>query len=305
MERTFGFGWEISFITWIQSFENPILNKFAVFITLFSEPYFMILIIGLFYWCIDKKAGRRISLCLSSGMMFGTLIKAVVLRKRPYMDHKEVKCIRAAYPEEDIYSSVEQGYSFPSIHATMSLSIYGSVARNVKKYALKVVCILIPLLVGLSRPYLGVHYPTDVIVGWLLGLLVIVLFSFIDEKFGYKVGFLIVIVAGALGLFYCRNEEFFTFYGVAIGLFGGFTYEERFVNFDTAKKKWEYFVRPLGGIVPFLAVDLLLKLFVKNVTLESTSLAMLLYRLFRYALSTFVTIGVYPHIFKLLNRKEK
>lgn len=304
MNEAFCFGWEIPFIEKLQFFQNPVLDKVATFVTLFSEPGFLVLIIGLFYWCIDKKLGRRIALCLSGGMMFGTLIKGLVLRKRPYMDYRHVKCIRAAYPDEDIYSCAVQGYSFPSIHATMSLSIYGTIAKNIKNKILIIICLIIPLLVGLSRPYLGVHYPTDVLCGWLLGAIVIFLFSYIEEKLGYKTGYLIVIFFGALGMIYCRNEEYFTFYGVAIGCLLGFMFEEYFVKFQTATKKWEYFVRPIGGILVFLAVDLLLKAFVKNVDLDGTNMLMLFYRLFRYTMATFVTLGVYPLVFKLGNKGD-
>ncbi|HYH04910.1 MAG TPA: phosphatase PAP2 family protein [Bacillota bacterium] len=69
-------------------------------------------------------------------------------------------------------------YSFPSGHSLVTLALYGSLAylvvRNLKPSRLRSVMIavllLIPFLVGISRIYLGVHYPSDVLAGWILAV---------------------------------------------------------------------------------------------------------------------------------------
>jgi membrane-associated phospholipid phosphatase len=80
---------------------------------------------------------------------------------------------------------VEHGFSFPSGHATLSMVAYGvlgvlvsrsrlaPMARNVIAFALGVLVVLI----GTSRVWLGVHFPTDVIAGWIAGGVVVLLYA--------------------------------------------------------------------------------------------------------------------------------
>lgn len=82
---------------------------------------------------------------------------------------------------------------------------------------------------------------------------------------------------------------------LVLGLLLGFIYEEKKVNFEKAEKWWSYIVRPVLGVVIFAVVSLLLKLPAKAISAEWLELT---YRLFRYAVSTFVIIGLYPHLFK-------
>lgn len=70
------------------------------------------------------------------------------------------------------------GYSFPSGHAAGSLLFFGSlwilslyfIPKRQWRLPVQIVCVLLPLLIGLSRIYVQVHYPTDVLAGWLLAL---------------------------------------------------------------------------------------------------------------------------------------
>lgn len=67
-----------------------------------------------------------------------------------------------------------RGYSFPSGHALISLTLYGFLAYLVfrsnhwsrLRYVLALILLLLPVMIGISRVYLGVHYPSDVLAGW-------------------------------------------------------------------------------------------------------------------------------------------
>lgn len=80
---------------------------------------------------------------------------------------------------------VEHGYSFPSGHATLSMVGYGILvvllARSrlppLARVGLVGVSAMLVLLIGLSRIYLGVHFPSDVLAGWVLGAVVVLVFA--------------------------------------------------------------------------------------------------------------------------------
>lgn len=104
------------------------------------------------------------------------------------------KAVERPRPDDIIHLISEGGYSFPSGHSITSMFVYGMliylVRKNVKdrKTAdiLTAVLAVPMLLIGPSRIYLGVHYPTDVLAGWCLGICAITSFAAIMMFFGWK-----------------------------------------------------------------------------------------------------------------------
>ena len=64
-----------------------------------------------------------------------------------------------------------EGYSMPSAHAQTTVTVWGMIALRVKQWWVTIFAIIFSILMMVSRVGLGVHYPSDVVVGALLGLL--------------------------------------------------------------------------------------------------------------------------------------
>ena len=122
----------------------------------------------------NKKDARCIALNLVLVFLLNRILKFIIARPRPEM----------------LRLVPEDGYSFPSGHAMVSMGFYGFLIyliyikiKNKKvKYPLIIFLSLLILTIGISRIYLGVHYFTDVIGGFIIAIIYLILFI----KFLYK-----------------------------------------------------------------------------------------------------------------------
>ena len=179
---TFYFDWEPVLMQWIQSILGSIGVKAAALFTILGDEMVVILIMGFLYWCYDKEIGKSLGQIAVVGLVVNPILKNIVMRRRPYFDNPGVKCLKPVHAEADIYDIDAQGYSFPSTHSTNAAIVYGGVPLFIKKKILWVIGISMALLIGLSRVALGVHYPTDVLFGWLTGILEIILMTALYKK---------------------------------------------------------------------------------------------------------------------------
>lgn len=123
----------------------------------------------------NKKIGISITLNLITIAGLNLLLKNIVQRPRP----------------TDFRLIDESGYSFPSGHSMVSMAFYGFliylaykyIKNNKLKMLLSIVLGLIPLLIGISRIYLGVHYTSDVIGGFMVSISYLIIYTRIVKKF--------------------------------------------------------------------------------------------------------------------------
>ena len=258
---TFAFPWEIIIITWLQSIDNPLLVGLAGFITEFGEETFLILILGFIYWCWNKEMGKYAGLNLLAGIVFLTMFKNIFLRRRPYFDHEEVKCLRKPVADADMYDISKQSYSFPSGHATNSMTLYGSIAWFIRKRWAFIAAAIVIALVGLSRIYLGNHYPTDILAGWVIGLVVIAISSLLQKwlKSPIKASLVIIILA-VPGWFFCQSEDYFSNFGMLAAVPLEFWLEEKYIKFENVHKLLPIICRFVVGIALFVGLNYLLKI---------------------------------------------
>ena len=144
---------------------------------------------------------------------------------------------------------------------------------------------------------MGVHFPTDVIAGFVLGIVLAFVCSYLHKKIANKyLLYIITIAIGSIGLFYCQTEDFFTGYGLLLGSLMAFLFEEKYVNFSTNVIWWKKILRFIFGLLVMLALKEVLK-----IPFDMISESSLYLRTLRYAIASFVALGIYPMLFKKLN----
>lgn len=302
---TFYYEWEVMFMQWLQDILGSTGASVGAVMSYLGEEMILIAIWGFMYWCIDKECGRFMGLGICLGIVANPMIKNIVLRRRPYFDHPQIKCYKPVDAGADIYDLSAQGYSFPSAHSSNTVLIFGGLASYLKKKPLVVIGTVIPILVALSRVAVGVHYPTDVLAGLVFGIMILALTGFLYEKIKKRwILYVVVFVLSCLGMIYCRSNDYYTALGFMGGFFAGDLFEERFVRFENTRSPLKCLLRTVAGFAIFFGLNTILKLPFSKGLLESQTMAAYMLRTARYLIVNFVIVGIYPMAFSKENKER-
>ena len=300
----FYFDWEMKLMEWLQAHISNSGFVFSILSNLsaLGEQMVMVAVMGFLYWGLNKEFGKYVGVNILMVNIWNPMIKNVVLRLRPYfVKEYNVKLLRLIDTSADQWDVAAQGYSFPSGHSSGAVTVYGSLACHEKNRKwLWVLAIVLPILVGFSRVFVGAHFPTDVLSGWVLGILVILIVSLLRRVIKKSWLFnLILVLATIPGFFYCNSADYFTAVGIFIGFMGGTLLDDYRVHFEDTRKPIFMVTRLLGGLLVYLVLNHLLKMPFSNEFLSDGSTAAMMVRCARYAIVAFVDFGVYPMLFKL------
>ena len=149
------------------SLRSNFYDFFFKTITKFANTITIICLVIILLLTIKEKYRYIIGISTITSVLMNQGLKHIFRRARP--DH--LRLIK------------QGGYSYPSGHAMISIVVYGFliyfVYHKVKNKSLKILLIILLttliILIGLSRIYLGVHYPSDIIGGYVLSLLILIL----------------------------------------------------------------------------------------------------------------------------------
>ena len=174
--------WGIEVIKTIQVIEVPTLTVVIKFITEFGTEKFYMPAILIIFWWIDEKRGLKLGILIIISAWINSLMKDIFKQPRPYN------------LEPSLGLAYEPSYGIPSGHAQMSLCFWISMAAwraeifaagmmtgkagtkpLARRFLIWTSAILFILLIGFTRLYLGVHFPTDLFAGWILGGVILAL----------------------------------------------------------------------------------------------------------------------------------
>jgi len=155
------------------------------FFTFLGNEEFYLLVAPALYWCLDTAVGLRMGLYLMLSGGINSALKLSFNGPRPYWHDTRITAL-----------SHETSFGLPSGHAQNAIVVWGSLAARYGRWFL---ALLLMFLIGLSRLYLGVHFPSDVLAGWLIGFVLLALFLGYEKTAlawlqGYRLGLQLIFV---------------------------------------------------------------------------------------------------------------
>ena len=148
--------WGIHFIAGLQT-SAPWLVTPARFLSFLGTEEFYVFVMPLLYWCADMRLGLRFGVILTVSDSLNIFFKLAFHQPRPFWISDRVRPFGA-----------EGSYGLPSGHAQHAMAVWGTMAARMNGWLRWLMATLI-FLIGFSRLVLAVHFPTDVLAGWLIG----------------------------------------------------------------------------------------------------------------------------------------
>ena len=156
--------WGTGAIQWVQTWRAPWLDVIFVAASLDSRGAAFAIAFPLIYWCVDCALGIELLYLNVMAQFVTASIKLLLAIPRPDL--------HAISP----LAVMPDSYSFPSGHAQLAVTLFGYLAIRTRNPWFRALCIAFVPLIAVSRVYLGVHYPQDVIGGIIVGLVCLLVF---------------------------------------------------------------------------------------------------------------------------------
>ncbi|MHA2089467.1 MAG: phosphatase PAP2 family protein [Candidatus Kariarchaeaceae archaeon] len=290
---------------------------FKTFTFLGSEEAYILLVVSI-YWLYKKSFGVRIALVILFSALLNHILKISIRNPRPFVAEGTYVDKWAISGETAYETSLE--FSTPSGHAQGAASFWSYIYLKVTSKTILILAIILILLIGLSRPYLGVHYFEDIILGWIIGLsfaYVIIKNESSIEKIWSKysdltkltivvvISIITWIIAGSLSDYGPDGEPFASLGGFLCGLLIGRSLELQYVDFNNEFSSIgiavaRFIVGAILVVVTLFGLDALFSAFT-----DDDSLLGFLFRFVRYTTVGLVAGYIAPLLFVKLNLAER
>jgi len=243
--------WGLDVIRTIQMVHGPALDAIFNAITLLGNEGFFVIFFPLFFWCVDSAAGARLAFVFLLSSYFNFGLKELFAQPRPFELDPTVK----------LHDS--EGYGLPSGHSEATVVLWGFIAATFHKTWLWVVAILLSLLVGFSRIYLGVHFPTDVLAGWALGVIFLAIYLTLEPRIaawlkqaGTATQLALAVGAPSVLLLLRPSKSMASSLATLMGMGAGVVLSRHKFSFNADGPLWQRAARFLVGMVVLIGLYL-------------------------------------------------
>ena len=255
----------MEFLYFLEKTRLPVLNELMLLITRLGEETAFLVIGLILFWCVSKRRGYYVMAVGFFGTITTQAMKILCRIPRPWVKDPDFTILEQAREAAD-------GYSFPSGHTQTAFGTLGGIALTEKRKWLSALCVILAVLVGISRMYIGVHTPADVLVGG--GVSVAFLFLLYPlmmgkRDFTYPVLVVLAVVsAGYLAFMELHSfpadidahnyesamKNAYTLIGCALALLLVYPLEKKYVNFPEKAVWWAQLLKTVLGLGLVLGV---------------------------------------------------
>jgi len=247
--------WGLDLIRTVQLVHGPALDAVFKPITFMGEEEFFLILLPLVFWCVDFAVGARLAFAFLLSACTNTGLKDLFAHPRPFELDPTVKLHEA------------EGYGLPSGHSQSAVVVWGTIAAGLRRTWLWIVAILLMVLIGFSRIYLGVHFPTDVLGGWAVGAVFLAAYLALEPRVvawlkqaGLAVQLVLAVAVPLVVLLVHPTADTASPAAVLMGMGVGIALTRRVAPYSAAGPLWQRAVRFLVGAVVLLVLYFGLKL---------------------------------------------
>ncbi|XZN90221.1 MAG: phosphatase PAP2 family protein [Microcoleus sp.] len=158
------FGFDTAWLYWVHRYANPSLDAVMLTVTQLADASVVVVIVavtlGILWWHNHRSEAKIFAIACLGALILNSGMKLFFAKPRPHIFHSLI---------------AETSFSFPSGHALGGFVMYGFLAYLLSSHFPKfskpiyTLAVLAIAIIGLSRVYIGVHWPTDIIAGYGLG----------------------------------------------------------------------------------------------------------------------------------------
>jgi membrane-associated phospholipid phosphatase len=247
--------WGLPIVQWIQTFRTPFLDAFFRAASFLGEGNFYILFFPIVYWCLHRKIGSRLAVLFLFSAYANAFFKNLFATLRPYQ------------VDPTLYSPLRStGYGIPSGHTQEAIAVWSYPATQLRTRLWWALAFVLPILIGLSRIYLGDHFPQDVIAGALIGTIFLALYVALEPRVSHWFAThtnlwtrLAIAIAVPLALAALYLTDGAVQLGALWGAMIGFVLEEEWIRFDHHAPPARQIVKLALGLAVALGLRLGLK----------------------------------------------